>query len=697
MRISSAVSILLLLASASAQNGEDACENQGFNQAQCSEVGCCQWDDGECWSAVGTSTCEGGGGGGGGGSGSGPLLEDLTGWANGDVVWHDPPSGWGSCGKVTTVFGVPICVSTSAWAASPSKANHVAHVFYQLLDNDADGVPDDSSLHSHMVSKGYLLWVPSNESDSTNDGTWPSSVGQTQMTAIDETFPNSCDVPANRGASATDRSTWGAAVGNTSGCDTGRDASTEEILHLMTHAASELYPVLWGPSFSSTVGAALSAANGNCGWGYLNNYIDPSSNNCQGQFAYDDTTCDEECNVVEGIYWASVAYIGGLYTTTTTNFAKNEWLMATPDANMPVYPGGVSNAVSLETGSPALYALVSDTTSPGHAWLPAIMPDGRYQGNPGGPPGPPPPTPSPPAPTPSPPAPPTPSPPAPTPSPPAPPTPSPPAPTPSPPAPPTPSPPAPTPSPPAPPTPSPPGDDDDDDDDGLNGEEACENKGFSQNECAAVGCCQWDDGECWSAVGTDTCEGSGPGDDDDDDDDDDNDDDDDYEVCNDQCSDQATPWMIKNGHECNSWIGLGRKCNLKNKWANKKFCQSSCAAIGLGYEGDNCCVDDDENEDDDDLCVECSDNETPWMENNGRDCASSDWLLSRKCNQNNFWTKKSFCQKSCYDKGLGYEGVTCCSGESESSGSAFCWKFGSSCSDSSQCCSGECMGNRRCA
>ena len=100
---------------------------------------------------------------------------------------------------------------------------------------------------------------------------------------------------------------------------------------------------------------------------------------------------------------------------------------------------------------------------------------------------------------------------------------------------------------------------------------------------------------------------------------------------------------------------------------------------------------------DDDLCVECSDNETPWMENNGRDCASSDWLLSRKCNQNNFWTKKSFCQKSCYDKGLGYEGVICCSGESESSGSAFCWKFGSSCSDSSQCCSGECMGNRRCA
>jgi len=554
MRISSAVPFLLLLASASAQNGEDACENQGFTQAQCSAVGCCQWDVGECYSAVGTSTCGGGGG---------PLLGGLTGWAKGDVVWHDPPSGWGSCGKVTTVFGVPICASTAAWAASPSKANHIAHIFYQLLDNDADGVPDDSLLHSHMVSKGYLLWVPSTQSDSTNDGTWPSSVGQTQMTGIFETFPNTCDAPANRGAIATDRSTWGAAVGNTRGCDTNRDATTEEILHLITHAAGELYTALWGPSFSSTAGAAISAANGNCGWGYLNSYTDPSSNNCQGQYAYDDTTCNEECNVVEGIYWASVSYIGGLYTTTSTNTVKNEWLMATPDANMPVYPSGVSNAISLETGSPALYALVSDTTSPGHAWLPAFMPDGRYQGNPGGPPGPPPPTPSP---IPSPTRPPIPSPTRP--------------PIPSPTLPPIPSPtlppiPSPTAPPLAPPTPSPPG----------NGEEECENKGFSQTECADVGCCQWHDREreCWSAVGTDTCEGGGPGDD--------------------------------NGYE-------------------------------------------------DEECVECSDNETPWMERNGQYCDSSDGLLSRRCKNNNVWTRMLVCQKSCYDMGLGYEGVTCCSDDS---------------------------------
>ena len=383
-------------------------------------------------------------------------------------MWHIPPSGWGSCGRVTTVFGVPICVSTAAWEASPSKANHIAHVFYQLLDNDANGVPDDPAVHSQMVSKGYLLWVPASETDNYNNGFWPDGVGTSQMTAIDETVINTCDAPTNRGASAADRSTWPAARGSQSGCNPDRDATTEEILHLITHAAGQLYPTLWGATFSSAAGSALSAANGNCGWGYLNNWIDPSSGNCSGQLAYNDETCNERCNVVEGIHWASVSYVGGFYTARATAETQSNWLMYTPDADMPVYPAGVANAVSLQTGSPALYALVSDRTSPGHAWLPIAMPDGRYQGNPGGPPGPTPPPPAPtlfpPAPTPTPTsaltAPPTNRPttlpnPAPTPGPSPVPTPAPPTQVPPTPSPPTPSPPTPSPPTPSPPTPSP--------------------------------------------------------------------------------------------------------------------------------------------------------------------------------------------------------------------------------------------------
>ncbi|GMI61321.1 hypothetical protein ScalyP_jg6163, partial [Parmales sp. scaly parma] len=44
-------------------DGEFACENRGYDAAQCASVGCCEWDDGNCWFAgVFTSACNGSGG-----------------------------------------------------------------------------------------------------------------------------------------------------------------------------------------------------------------------------------------------------------------------------------------------------------------------------------------------------------------------------------------------------------------------------------------------------------------------------------------------------------------------------------------------------------------------------------------------------------------------------------------------------------
>ena len=164
----------------------------------------------------------------------------------------------------------------------------------------------------------------------------------------------------------------------------------------MTAAAAKVYPQLWGDSYSSAAGAAIQAANGDCGWGYSGDWKDPSGNGCTGQYAsmskarllsrrpagapeaslivrsrlrlprasaslgqsaswaaldghiglvfhryaYDDDTCDEACIVVEGIYWASVSYMGGLYTQQRAASIQNEWLLATPDASMAVEPPG---------------------------------------------------------------------------------------------------------------------------------------------------------------------------------------------------------------------------------------------------------------------------------------------------------------------------------------------------------------------
>jgi len=48
-------------------NGEDICEGHGFNPTQCQAVGCCHWDDGQCWSSVGHGPC-----------GSGRKMSDFS-------------------------------------------------------------------------------------------------------------------------------------------------------------------------------------------------------------------------------------------------------------------------------------------------------------------------------------------------------------------------------------------------------------------------------------------------------------------------------------------------------------------------------------------------------------------------------------------------------------------------------------------
>ena len=290
------------------------------------------------------------------------------------------------CGAWTSIFDVTICVTAASWSTAANRANcdHVANVMAQLLDNDADGKPDDAAVVAYMVNNSYVLWVPATEADAESEPPPNDGVGQMQMTGLWEVVPNSCDTPTNRGASATDRSTWAAAA-DTSGlsCNPMRDATTEEVLHLITAAAGAVFPAKWAPTYASEAGAAIAATNGNCGWGYEGTWIDPggASPACEGTYAYDDATCGVGCVVVEGIYWAATSYIGGLYTQARAQAVSSEWLMATPDDAMALAPSsGAANAVSLQSGSPALYALVSDQSSEGHAWLPAVMPDGEYTG-----------------------------------------------------------------------------------------------------------------------------------------------------------------------------------------------------------------------------------------------------------------------------------------------------------------------------
>jgi len=59
-------------------------------------------------------------------------------------------------------------------------------------------------------------------------------------------------------------------------------------------------------------------------------------------------------------------------------------------------------------------------------------------------------------------------------------------------------------------------------------------------------------------------------------------------------------------------------------------------------------------------CTICDDRESDKMMNKGQDCATSNGILDKKCNNNSKWRNNKWCQLSCYNNGNGYDGDVCC-------------------------------------
>jgi len=62
-----------------------------------------------------------------------------------------------------------------------------------------------------------------------------------------------------------------------------------------------------------------------------------------------------------------------------------------------------------------------------------------------------------------------------------------------------------------------------------------------------------------------------------------------------------------------------------------------------------------------DSCILCDDVATNNMIKKGKDCATFN-KLHKKCNKINKWKQNKFCQLSCYNAGVGYDGDVCCNG-----------------------------------
>ena len=242
-------------------DGEAVCEDRGFTETECEDMGCCQWEDGDCWSAVGDSSCF--------------ARRRLS-------TSHDK-----------------------------SQFQHATKITAGWLDNDGDGSCDDPRVCRELKRNGATLMLFKDEgaADSLFDFGWGMDSALLynlinielnglwlQDLYFDEIHADSCAFVETEDHNST--------------CSSHFDATLEEVLHLVTGAGASRVYGDFAESKHSKLGRLLEGLNGNCGWGFSGDWRDPSGGNCTGFYAYDDETCDFSCIVTEGLYWGLTSLLG---------------------------------------------------------------------------------------------------------------------------------------------------------------------------------------------------------------------------------------------------------------------------------------------------------------------------------------------------------------------------------------------------
>ncbi len=233
--------------------------------------------------------------------------------------------------KYVDVLG---CFSIYAEITIPdAKVLHAAAVAAELLDNNEDGIVDDSAIETQLINENALMPIFSAEG-SLAENTFFNNYNGDGVSAV--LYKNEID-PTQTGY-------WG------------DDASVEEIMHTINHVGhSNIYPNAFsmGPN-SSLMSAAMDVARG----GQFTTI--PSPYPASAWYHYDDFTCDYECMIIEYMYWALVSNMGILDDPQTASGIANEW--------------EAYNTTLLQSMDVLMYALITDAQYK----LPQLAPDGNY-------------------------------------------------------------------------------------------------------------------------------------------------------------------------------------------------------------------------------------------------------------------------------------------------------------------------------
>ncbi|AIQ96577.1 DUF4214 domain-containing protein [Prochlorococcus sp. MIT 0801] len=245
-------------------------------------------------------------------------------------ISSDAPSGISQTfSKEAEVFGIKIYATSTTL---DSDIQHAAKIMAEYLDNDEDGVADDSAVITSMInSKATLVMFKDEaENDSADLSVLESTGLNAQNLFGEETIPN------------------GAATGKF-------DASLEEVLHLITdYGYAKVYPTAFSVNTTSLLTEAMDIARGG------NFQTIPSSYPAGAWYTYYDETSDYATQATEYFYWGLTSILGAQDFTGRLDSIKNEW---TPNTSAKV-----------QSTDTKLYSLLTDTQYK----LPTVLPNGEY-------------------------------------------------------------------------------------------------------------------------------------------------------------------------------------------------------------------------------------------------------------------------------------------------------------------------------
>jgi hypothetical protein len=248
---------------------------------------------------------------------SGPISPGND--QNFTIVAHSD-TGFTSTNRKVMVFGIPVY---AFYDVEDSKLLHAANIMAQYLDNDENGIVDNSLLLTTLLNNEAALFMWKTESQINLNA---------QDLGADESIP-----------------TW-----HTNGQTGQFDAALEEVWHVITYSGySDAYPEIFGENSGTSLTNAMDIARGGNFTSIPENY----PNNAW--YTYDDQTCDYQCMATEYFYWGMTSILGA--QENRLNEISQEWDLNTRSL--------------VENTDTAIYSLL---TNPVYNF-PTILPDGTYR------------------------------------------------------------------------------------------------------------------------------------------------------------------------------------------------------------------------------------------------------------------------------------------------------------------------------